>query len=69
MKKNSYDGQLKIEPFKAPAPIAPGSDSERFAKHRARFKKVKFDLDQENKMTGLAAFKLWHCKQQQIKHH
>lgn len=64
MKKNAYDGQLKIEPFKASYFIVRGSIEEMFARHRARFRKLKFDLDQENKMLGIIAFKLWHSKQQ-----
>ena len=66
MRKNKNSGQGEVEPFVAPKPIAKGSQEERFARHRAKFAKKIFDLDQENRRASLAAFKVWHRRQQDL---
>ena len=66
MRKIKKDGQLAVEPFMPPKPIAKGSQEERFARHRAQFEKKTFDLDEENRQAGLAAFKVWHRRQQDL---
>jgi|688.fasta_scaffold1376736_2 hypothetical protein len=66
MRKNEKNGQVEVEPFVAPKTIAKGSQEERFARHRAQFAKKTFDLDQENRRALLAAFKVWHRRQQDL---
>ena len=66
MRKIKKNGQLAVEPFIAPKPIAKGSQEERFARHRAKFEKKTFDLDQENRRALFAAFKVWHRRQQDL---
>ena len=66
MRKNEKNGQVEVEPFVAPKTIAKGSQEERFARHRAQFAKKTFDLDQENRRASLAAFKVWHRRQQDL---
>jgi hypothetical protein len=55
---------VEAEPFVSPKPIAKGSQEERFARHRAKYAKQTFDLDQETRRAALTAFKVWHRRQQ-----
>lgn len=61
MPKNSYDGQpVPNRDLVPPRPIEPGSDEERFARHRCRFLKLPFDLAELNRLRAYSAFRVWH---------
>jgi hypothetical protein len=64
MRKNKKNGQVEVEPFVPPEPIVAGSEQARYARHRAKFAKQTFDLEQENRRASLVAFKVWHRRQQ-----
>ena len=66
MPRNLYNGQIEVEPFVGPDPIVAGSEAERFARHRARFARQRFDLAEQNRRAAFAAFKVWHHIQRQL---
>jgi hypothetical protein len=46
--------------FEKPSLLQKGSIEAEFEKHRARFARQPFDLTEENRRRGWAAFKVWH---------
>jgi hypothetical protein len=46
--------------FEKPSLLQEGSIEAEFEKHRARFARQPFDLTEENRRRGWAAFKVWH---------
>ncbi len=65
MSRDIHSNQIEVQAFLCPAPILAGSEAERFARHRARFARQRFDLVEENRRAGFAAFKVWHHRQRQ----
>lgn len=62
---NLQDGQfVPSTPFVPPEPICPGTDEERFERHRCRFLGLPFDLDLHNRMRAYAAYRRWHHRTQ-----